>query len=371
MTNNNHLYKIWFAVLGIGIMAGLVTMYRVFTVGHVIYNANDVLIWTLPLANYIFFALTSTGLAIVASASIVFGIKRFEPLAKRSIFLAIATLFAAFVSLLMELGTPLNIINYLITPNLTSTIWWMGVLYTFYLILLLITFSRMMVNKPAMIPGLFMFLFAISATPTLGATIGLVESRPAFFGAFMPAYFILTAILSGLGAIIFVTLVHYHFSRGGIPEKHLPLCDELGKIFGFLVGSTIFFFAWRTIVGLYASSPGFIAFDYIVRSVPYHFELWLGLVVPFILMVRPALRRTYSGMIAASFLVLVGMFSSRMELLLEGVATPLGPRAVGLPEFVTYFPNTWEWLVVIFSLSVGLLIYTLGEKYLKLEGASE
>ncbi|MDW7727572.1 MAG: hypothetical protein SCH70_10795 [Candidatus Methanoperedens sp.] len=59
-----------------------------------------------------------------------------------------------------------------------------------------------------------------------------------------------------------------------------------------------------------------------------------------------------------------------MELLLEGQAIPLGPRAIGQPEFIFYFPNIPELLVVVFSFSVILLVYTIGEKYLNLEGSA-
>lgn len=367
MKDNKALYAGWLVLLVIGILAGLLTTYKVYTVGHVMYGVNDILFWTLPLASYIFFALTSTGLALVASGPLVFGTKKYNPIAKRAVFMAIAAIVAAFISLILELVTPWNMLSYITTPNPTSTLWWMAVLYGFYMIFLLATFLKIHTGQPSKTPALFMFLFAIAATPTLGATIGLIESRSAFFGEFMPVFFILTSILSGLAAIILVSQVYNHFTDKGAKGSNTQLFDELGKVFGLVIGIVMFFFIWRTIVGLYASAPGFIVVDYIVRSFPYHFELWLGLVVPFILMVVPSLRAKTSSLVAASALVLLGMFSSRMELLLEGQATPLGPRAVGMPEFVTYFPNMWEWLVVVFSLSVMLLLYTLGEQYLKLE----
>ena len=370
MSGNKVLNGIWLLLIGIGIIAGLYTAYRVFSEGHVIYVANDIIFWTLPLASYIFFALTSTGLAFVASASIVFGIKKYDAISKRATFLALAAIIGAFLSLILELGTPWNMINYLTTPNPLSTLWWMGLLYGFYLLFLLITFLKLHKGENAKIPGLLMFLFGLAATPTLGATIGLTESRAAFFGAFMPASFLLTALLSGIAAIILVTVVKNMLSNKEMSSSQVSLFDELGKVFGLIIGMVLFLFIWRTIIGLYASSPGFGSFDYIIRSFPYHFELWLGLLLPFIIMVVPSLRENAKMMAIASALVLMGMFSSRMELLLEGQATPLGPRAIGQPEFVFYFPNTPELLVVVFSFSVILLVYTIGEKYLNLEGSA-
>jgi molybdopterin-containing oxidoreductase family membrane subunit len=358
------LYIGWITALGIAILAGLFTTYRIFTVGHVIYGATNVVFWTLPLAAYIFFALTSTGLAFVASIPLVFGIKRYEPVAKRAVLLAIAVLIAAFISLVLELGSPWNMIKYLTSPNLTSTLWWMGVLYGLYLVFLVVTFWRM--GKALCILA---FLFAIAASSTLGATFGLTESRPAFFGGFMPVYFLLTALLGGLAAIVLVSLAYYHFARGGLPEEQAPLFNELGKMFGLVIGIVLLFFVWRTIVGLSATYPEFVAFKHIVGSWPYHFELWLGLVIPLLLMAIPSVRATIWGKVVASALVLLGMFAGRMESLLAGQLIPTGPMALGVLEIVTYAPTIWEWLVVAFALAVMLLLYTLGEQYLKLEAA--
>jgi len=361
------LYIGWIALLGIAILGGLVTAYRVLTVGHVIYGGTNVVFWTLPLATYIFFALTSTGLTFVASLPLVFGIKRYEPLAKRAVFLEIALLVAAFVSLLFDTGSPLNMIKYVTSPNLASPLWWMGMLYGSYLAILLAMFWKMHTGAPSKALGTLAFLNAIAASSTLGAAIGLIESRPALFGAFLPVYFPLTALLSGLAAIVLASLVARRFPRRGLLRDQAALYDELGMMLGLVICITLLFFVWRTVVGLSATYPGLAVFKHMVRSWPYHFELWLGLVVPLILMLIPSVRAATIGKVAASVLVLLGLFSQRMELLLAGQIIPDGPMAVGLTDIVTYTPTIWEWLVVASALGVMLLLYTLGVQYLKLE----
>ena len=61
----------------------------------------------------------------------------------------------------------------------------------------------------------------------------------------------------------------------------------------------------------------------------------------------------------------------QMEILLAGQSRPVGPKAEQYPEFISYFPSIWEWLVFIFALAAMLLLYTLGERYLKLAEAPE
>ena len=56
-------FHLWIGLLGLGILLGLWTTFKVYTVGFTVYAKTDVLVWTLPLSTYIFFSLTSAGLA--------------------------------------------------------------------------------------------------------------------------------------------------------------------------------------------------------------------------------------------------------------------------------------------------------------------
>ncbi|RKZ05452.1 polysulfide reductase NrfD, partial [bacterium] len=129
MSAKKGLFSIWMAILGIIILIGLYTTYKLFTTGHVLFNTNDVIIWSLPLGVYIYLALASSGLTILAALPLVFGIRKYEPFAKRLVFLAIATLCGAFVSIGLELGNVFHMIYIMFSPNLSSPIWWMGAIY--------------------------------------------------------------------------------------------------------------------------------------------------------------------------------------------------------------------------------------------------
>jgi Ni/Fe-hydrogenase subunit HybB-like protein len=60
-----------------------------------------------------------------------------------------------------------------------------------------------------------------------------------------------------------------------------------------------------------------------------------------------------------------------MEILLAGQSRPIGPKAEQYPEYIHYFPSLYEWLVMLLAVAVALLLYTLGERYLKLEAVPE
>ena len=139
---SNRLFFPWLGLLGIAILIGLFAAFKLLTEGHHLFNANDVLIWSLPLGVYIYLALASSGLTLLASIPLVFGVKRYEPFAKRLVFLAIAALLGGFISIGLELGNVLNMVYILFSPNLSSPIWWMGTIYSIELVVLVLKFQR-------------------------------------------------------------------------------------------------------------------------------------------------------------------------------------------------------------------------------------
>lgn len=364
--------RIWIGILGLGILAGLVLVYRVYTEGFVLYAKTDVLVWTMPLSAYIFFSLTSAGLAFVSSIPIVLGLKRFEAIEKRSIYLEFSVLMGSFVCLILHLGSPLKVIYLLLSPNMTSPLWWMGILYSLYFVILVTMFWKIHKARTSRLLGTLIFLIAIGTSTTLGWLMGMTDARPILNASFFTMYFPLTAFVSGLAAFLIFSLVTSYFSRQETTREKNALFNELGRMLGITVSLVLVLFIWRSIIGgVSSTADGYNTFRHMIGSIPYNIELWLGLFLPSVLMLVPSIRHTSWGKISASASLLVGMFAGRLEFVLSGVVRPLGQMAEGRPEFVTYAPNLPEILVVVFALSVILLIYTLGDRFFRLEEMPE
>ena len=58
-----------------------------------------------------------------------------------------------------------------------------------------------------------------------------------------------------------------------------------------------------------------------------------------------------------------------MKILIAGQSHPIGPKAEQFPRVLNYYPSIWEWLVALLAVAVILFLYTLGERYLKLEAS--
>lgn len=363
---------LWFGLLGVGILLGLWTAFKVYTVGFTLYAKTDVLVWTLPLSTYIFFSLTGAGLAFVSAIPVVLGVRRFDIIEKRTVFLEIAVLLGSFVCLILHIGSPLKVIYIFLSPNPASPLWWLAMLYVVFFVLLLSAFWRIHTAKVSRALGIAVAVLAVGTSTTLGWLMGMTDARPTLNASFLSVYFPLTGFGSGIAVLLLFSIVYERIAGRTAPQNAQDLYNELARIMGIVAGVILILFLWRTVSGgISSTSEEMRAFKHMIGSIPYHIELWLGLVIPTLMMMVPSIRHTFGGKVTASFLMLAGMFAGRLEFVLSGVIRPLGQMAEGRPEFMSYTPNLYEIFVALAGFSVMLLIYTLGDRFLKLQAAPE
>jgi Ni/Fe-hydrogenase subunit HybB-like protein len=373
------LFTIWLGLIGAAILAGMFAAFRLLTEGHYLFNANDVLMWSLPLGVYIYLALTSTGLTLLASLPLVFGVKKFEPLAKRLVFLAIATLAGGFVSIGLELGDIFHMFYIMLSPNLSSPIWWMGFIYSVELGVLVLKFWRLHVgdwHSPfSKVLGHVSFIAAIVAPLMIGSVFGLTESRVTYFGPVMSIYCLMMAILSGTALCLFYNLVVSALGDRGPSATPASVYEDIARIFTYTLGIVIVFTLVKVAIESATVIPDFLNYRLYAQAFGgighLNTEVLLGLILPFVLMAIPSVRASHGGRTLAAGLVLLGTLAMHMEILLAGQSRPIGPKAEQFPAYVSYFPSLYEWLVFLLAVAVALLLYTLGERYLELEAVPE
>jgi Ni/Fe-hydrogenase subunit HybB-like protein len=378
MNGNKSLYPIWLGVLGVALLAGAVAGVFIFIQGHVLFNANDVLIWTLPLGVYIFLALSSSGLTLLSALPLVFGIKKYEPFAKRLVFLAIATLCGGFVSIGLELGSIFHMIYIMLSPNLSSPIWWMGAIYSVELAVLALKFWKMHTgdyhSSLSKLLGTASFVLALIAPLMIGSVFGLTESRATYFGPMMSIYCLLMAVLSGTALFILYSMVVGRVTANASSGEYAAVVyDDFTLILTYAAGIVVAFTLLKIAIESSTTIPAFLVyhrFEHLFGSIGvFGSEVILGLFLPFVLLLIPAVRGSVGGRVLASALIFVGSLARHMEILLAGQSHPVGPKAEQFPQYVQYVPSVWELLVLVFALAVMLLLYTLGERYLKLSEA--
>jgi Ni/Fe-hydrogenase subunit HybB-like protein len=357
--------------IGLGVYASL----PLFSEGHAAFNTTSNVMWGLPVVAYVFLALSSTGLAMVSSLAMVFGWTDFYPIAKRSLWLAVAVLIAGFISLALELGHPFRML-WAIPLNLQirSPLFWMGVWYLialgFMVVKLALLHGEEWSTSRSRTVGVATFVSEILAAVTLALVFGMMAMRPYWYGSFVPVYFLVTAALSG---VAFATMFAF-FAHGvgtasmSTRTKHL-MTDLMPRIFAVLLGAVLVLSLARVATGLWSNQPEItLVSRHFVESPWFHVQLWLGMVLPFILLLMPKLRAQPGVQILASVLVLIGVFIGRYEYIVGGQLIPLW-KGTWYPDLIAYTPSLTEWGIVIFGVGVGLLIYAIGAWMFRLDDA--
>jgi Ni/Fe-hydrogenase subunit HybB-like protein len=358
----------------VGLILGLIAIAGLLSGGHETYNTSSNLSWGLPVSTYVFFVLTSTGLTFVASLAMVFGMKDFYPIAKRCVWGAVVTLIIGFISLGLEIGNPLRMLWVIPTNFATSSpMWWMGLFYTTYMVLLIWKF--LLINKgdwdsdQSKMIGIASFIAVIFAHATLGSVFGMMAMRPFWYGPMVPVYFLITAFLSGLAFIMFFINLDY-----GVEQKNMSegaaraMSKQLPAIFSVVLGLVIVFTLAKTITGLWTNVPeNKIVTQYIVSSSLFQYELWIGMVLPFVMMLTK-MRHDAKMQVVAGGLVVSALFIGRYEYVVGGQLIPMF-KGAWFDDLTPYSPSVTEIGVVVLAVSVGILLYAYGDKKLNLSDA--
>ncbi len=367
-------YGIWMGGLGICLMGGLYTTIKLFQEGHTLFHANDVIVWSLPLSIYIFLALSSSGLAMLSALPTLFGIQRLEASSKRLVFLAMATLCGGFLAISLELGNMGKMLYFILSPNLASPIWWMGAIYTAELIFLGIKFQCLHKGQEtsfsSKIAGTLSFICALLAPMILGTVFGMTEARAIYFGPMLSIFYLTMALYSGTALFILYTMVCRTLESDQPASNAPPIDAVFHRLFTYSAAAVVIITLLKTAVEWSTVVPEFVT----LRSFSHPFtplfgvpmEVVVGLFLPLILLMIRPIQKSTNGVLITALLAWIGSLAIHTRLLIAGQSYPVGPKAEHYPEVLAYLPSAWEWMVALFAISLMLLLYTLGERYLKL-----
>jgi molybdopterin-containing oxidoreductase family membrane subunit len=344
--------------------------------GHHAYGVTREHPWGLLIVMYIFFVGTSTGLAIIGSFGHVFGLKIFDRFGLRVTWLAIAMLLPGFAIILLEIGHPVTMMIYnMLSPGLTSAIWWMGTLYTLVLVFLIGEFIIGLTgdHKTSRLLGIGGLVADVAAFATLGSIFGYLVARPAVNGPFLPLYFILTATVAGAFLIFLVYGIKY---KNNFPDDIKAMLTTLAKVLGLLLAVLMFFDFWAILTGLYGRMPERAdTVLYILSTKSYWIgEILLGAVIPFVIILMSK-GKNLGALVWASFFGLVGIFFMRYDMVHNAQVFPMQTLKIREyqlpPSLVEYTPSSTEWMIALGAIGLAILIYQVGTKLFDLEPHDE
>jgi molybdopterin-containing oxidoreductase family membrane subunit len=218
--------------------------------------------------------------------------------------------------------------------------------------------------------GLFISLLHQSS---LGATYGIVKSRPIWFKPSMPIMFILSAVAVGPAlTMALAVIIEWVTGKKKIPHQTIR---SIARFSGFTLLAYAYIKFWDLAAATYyGNTPGVnSAFELLNQYTPYQFSFWvleviLGIVIPAIIFIAPRFNKRPALLVLGAFLAVVGILFNRWNTTVTGLYVPLSysPGTLYQSPIGVYSPNFVEWGIAIGIIGYALLMITLGVRFLPL-----
>ncbi len=355
-------------LLGVGVLMGC---YAFLAGHHHVYNNTRDMPWGILISTYAFFAITSTGLCLLAALSHIFGGNRLAPTANRLVWCSLITIIGAFTVIGFEIESPHRMLLYnVISPNITSNIWWMGTLYGMAVGFMVVEFWLIVTKQYqlAVILGIGGALAEVAANTCLGGVFATLPSRPLWYGGMIPILFISCAFMQGAAAAILFNYFAVKIRGKKFDDMMMGALQVAGKVLLFMLIMVSVATFWRMIsfyVG--GTSVGRSAADALVYgplSINFKFfEITVGLLLPIILLVVTRLKSPVVMVISAA-MVLLGMFFARYDMVVAGQIVPQYLGWDDLPKYLSYTPSFGEIMVTLAGFGMAGSAFLLGERFL-------
>ena len=385
-TSLGRLGRGFLVAVGLLVLWGLSAWIYQLTQGLIATGMRDVVSWGVYIFTFAFLVGLSAGGLIMASAAEVFGVTSLKPLARLGVLTAAVCVLVAAMTIIPDLGKAKRIWELFRYPNWTSPLIWDIIIILVYFAFAVVDLTVM--SRRSMAPSkraktLRVLAYVGLPTAVLLHSItawifGLQISRPWWNTALLAPLFVTSAILSGTALVALAALAVRRFDGIEFSER---TWTALAALMATTIAVDLFLVASDYITILWGNVPRErAALDTVLPGGSWQWVFWLewvvGGIVPFVLLVVPRLRRNPAVLALASFLVLVGVYAFRIELVVGGLITPLlhlppgialgsyTPGQSSFQYFAVYHPTWVEYAILIGLLSFLTLLITLGYRWL-------
>jgi len=344
---------------------------------------NDVHVtWSLMIVMYPYITGFVAGSFIVTSLYHLFGRQEFKPVARLAMATSFAFLLVASLPLQLHLGQPQRGPSVMITPHFTSAMAGFGILYSFYLVVLLLevwfVWRQEIIERAKRHRGLARTFYAVLALGTydqspeaveidhraiqilagiglpaacmlhgyVGFIFGAIKANPWWSTPLMPVIFLLSAAVSGIALLV---ILYQVFARVGRRPVDAEAISALARWLWFFLILTITLELLELIVMAYERSESWLIISELITTrLEFSYvtvQMIVGGLIPFILLavvvlmnrfLHERVRNTLSTV--AAFLCLLQVFSMRWNIViggqllsksLRGLRSPYEPEAFG------------------------------------------
>jgi Ni/Fe-hydrogenase subunit HybB-like protein len=382
----------------LGLIVGSWGMFDRLVHGHSAMGYGSYVPWGLWVVFYLLFVGLTAGAFLITILTYVFQVKRFKNIGRLSAFTVLIALICELTFITLDLGHMGRLYRFLITPSFTSLMTWF-VIFTNAMVIIYLLESFFLLREDLVLwsrdkqrkgRGFYRLLalgksdytsddrgrdekrvktLSIISLPagllfygTNGAFFAILMNRPIWNSALTPLLFILAALLSG-GALITWLIYLFHYDA--------ELIRPLGRIVLSLLLIFIFLEALQFFVGYQTATVPIVTSLNMIVFGPHWWTFWivhllLGSLIPImVLLSRPDDAKAIAW---ACFLVVVTFAAVRYNFLIPDLSVY---KLEGLEQTfyhqrlrTDYVPSLVEWLVSVWIISMGTLVFLAGMRWL-------
>jgi len=380
-------WMLWLSFLGIVLLSGFVAGIFVFWKGLSITNLSDLVPWGLWITIDLSSIALAAGAFSLCAAVHLFGLKRYEPIARTATFVGLIGYTMAMLALVLDIGRPDRFWKALVYWNPHSLLWEVTIAIMLYTTVLVFEtmpiFARLewlrkhfpkiaakMEHIHHYAPILAIIGLGLSSMhqSSLGAAYGIIKGRPFWFKPEMSILFMFSAIVGGISLTLFASMLASRLT----PKAKINdvLIERVSRFLAWLLIGYFYFRAWDALSTSYTYDPGRSEGLRLMTEGPLAFNFWigemlLGMIIPMILLLHTPTRTNRFWRMIALFLIAAGVVAYRWDINISGflVVMPYVPgQAIA---YTSYRPSLVEILSGSAIIAYGLTAFSLGVKYLR------
>ncbi|MCP5095856.1 MAG: polysulfide reductase NrfD [Chloroflexi bacterium] len=382
-------FTVWtFLLVGL-ILVGLVAAVKVFLQGLQVTNLTDLVPWGLWISIDLSSIALSAGAFLLSAAVYLLGKKELEPVARTAVFVGMIGYSMALMTLLLDIGRPDRFWHALAYWNYHSPLWEVTMCVALYFSVLLLEVMPIVgratwfqvrwpklsgwmrgVHRIAPILAIAGLLLSLLHQSSLGATYGILKARPVLYRPSMAVIFILSAMVAGPSMTVLASKISAYVSPKAVIDEHL--LDKVSHAIGWGLVIYLYVRVWDVLAQLYTFEPGRTEGLQLLLRGPLSFNFWvgeigLGIVVPMVLLLNGRFRRQGRVHTLALLLIVAGLVAHRWDTNIVGQLVVMNTNPFALtPVYTQYAPSLVEILAGAGVVAYGVLMFTLGVRFLKI-----